>query len=698
MKKLLLLLLLPIGGLFAQKVPPDCVIPFSFTASGQVTSNSTCGAPNGQANGNGIASWILVYYNYNFSAISLLVQSAPDNNGVPGSWGAFGGTVLTSTQYPGSSGVNPNTATTSMFTGLAGYYPWMRVQLASVGGTGKVTGALYGFYNSTLAKAGSGGGGGGGGPTIAGTANEITVTGAGCTSPSTATCTISIPNNPIFPGVVTAGGFISAESFSGNLQLSGLTSGNVTLTVADIAGTAIAYMWPSANGTAGQILSDTGVATCPTLPAGAPTVCHQLAWISGGSGFAVQVNGTPLTGLTTLNLAAGSNVTLTPTGSGTYTVTIAATGGAATGGATNGYSAPAVTLPAAGTTFIPPVGGGLPSSTETNVQWTAPVTAAISNLGVLMSAAIGTGNTISFTFSDNTTPQTVTCTASGTGAGGTVCSDLTHSFNVTAGDKLTIRITTTGIVAIAPTITIGFEYGGGGGGGGGGSTRGTFTSRPTCSTSGSSYFATDVPIVSECNGSSWADWAYGRNVTLPSAVSFTTVLNGAVITTNGVAQINAVAGNNAYGEDIALPSTPYTLYLGFRCGMITGGGYCGLYVRDTTGTNIVTYAFQALGSNSANFQVAHFSNYTGFTGGVQDFPTATVNQGIVDNYIKIHDDGTNFTYFICTDRFNCSGSLFSQSRTANLTNPGFLGWFVTGNSGGSGQVNMVVFDFTVTNP
>ena len=291
MKKLLpLLLLLPIGGLFAQKVPPDCTIPFSFTASGQVTSNSTCGAPNGGANGNGIASWVLVFYNYNFSAISLLVQSAPDNNGAAGTWGTFGGTVLTSTQYPGSTGVNPNTATTSGFTGLAGYFPWMRVQLASVGGTGKVTGALYGFYNSTLARAGSGSGGGGG-PTIAGTANQITVTGAGCTTPSTATCTISVPTNPIFNGTVTAAGFIANESFSGNFSGSGLTSGQVVLSVADIAGTAIVYVWPSTNGTAGQVLSDSGVTTCPTLPAGYPSVCHLLAWIAagGGSGALTQI-------------------------------------------------------------------------------------------------------------------------------------------------------------------------------------------------------------------------------------------------------------------------------------------------------------------------------------------------------------------------------------------------------------------------
>ena len=169
MKKLLLLLLLSFAPLFAQtRITPDCVVTFTFTTTGNTPNTGTCAGPNGAPNGNGISSWILVYYVSGFSGISIVLQSAPDNAGVPGSWGTFAGTVLTNTQYPGSSGTNPNTATTSAFTGFAGYYPWMRVNLTSITGTGKVIGALYGYYNSTLAEAGSGGGGG-----------------SGCTSPCT---------------------------------------------------------------------------------------------------------------------------------------------------------------------------------------------------------------------------------------------------------------------------------------------------------------------------------------------------------------------------------------------------------------------------------------------------------------------------------------------------------------------------------
>jgi hypothetical protein len=181
-------------------------------------------------------------------------------------------------------------------------------------------------------------------------------------------------------------------------------------------------------------------------------------------GFPVQVNGTPLSGLTTLNLAAGSGMTLTPTGSGTYTVTFVSSGGTATGGVI-GYSAPVVTLPAAGTTFIPPVGGGLPSSTEANVQATAPISSAISNMYVVMSAAIGAGNSIAFTYRDNASSQAVTCTISGASA--KTCSDTTHSFTPSVGDQLAIQIVTTGTVVATPNIQVTTQYGAIGGGGGG---------------------------------------------------------------------------------------------------------------------------------------------------------------------------------------------------------------------------------------
>ncbi len=86
-------------------------------------------------------------------------------------------------------------------------------------------------------------------------------------------------------GNVSANSFAGTDaSHSGGANFKGLTSGAVMLAAADIAGTAIVYVLPSTNGTAGQVLEDNGVIACPTLATGSPSVCHQLTWasISGG--------------------------------------------------------------------------------------------------------------------------------------------------------------------------------------------------------------------------------------------------------------------------------------------------------------------------------------------------------------------------------------------------------------------------------
>jgi hypothetical protein len=80
---------------------------------------------------------------------------------------------------------------------------------------------------------------------------------------------------------LTAAGFTSSDTaHSGFLYNKGLTSGGVTLAAADVAGTNITYVLPSTNGTAGQILVDTGSTACPTLPSGPAATCHLLGWVS----------------------------------------------------------------------------------------------------------------------------------------------------------------------------------------------------------------------------------------------------------------------------------------------------------------------------------------------------------------------------------------------------------------------------------
>jgi len=125
-------LLLTAGAAAAQNVSrPDCIIDVTLTAAGQAAGGpGTCGN-----NINGVYEWRFNYKSTGFSALSVVVQSAPDNAGAPGTWVTFAGTVV---------GSNPNTATTQASSNFIGFFPWVRVLLSSVTGSGTITGQLYG--------------------------------------------------------------------------------------------------------------------------------------------------------------------------------------------------------------------------------------------------------------------------------------------------------------------------------------------------------------------------------------------------------------------------------------------------------------------------------------------------------------------------------------------------------------------------
>lgn len=137
-------------GQTANKVAQDCDIQFSFGGSGQRSPITGC-AQNAQ----GIVDWRLTYTSNGFSALSIEIQDAPDSNGIPGSWVNWAGTIV--------DGTNPTTNPAQGTTRVGGYYPWVSVLLASVSGSGTVTGHLYGckLPGCSDLQLGSGGGGGG---------------------------------------------------------------------------------------------------------------------------------------------------------------------------------------------------------------------------------------------------------------------------------------------------------------------------------------------------------------------------------------------------------------------------------------------------------------------------------------------------------------------------------------------------------
>lgn len=117
---------------------PNCAASFSFT------DTATRQFDNRQS---GCTLWTMTYASNGFSVLSIVFQSAPDNNGVPGSWSTFAGTVV--------SGANPMTAITQAGLVVTGYYPWVRVNLSAVTGTGTVKGTFQSYADSTKITSGS---------------------------------------------------------------------------------------------------------------------------------------------------------------------------------------------------------------------------------------------------------------------------------------------------------------------------------------------------------------------------------------------------------------------------------------------------------------------------------------------------------------------------------------------------------------
>jgi len=120
-----------------------CFQAFHFTAASQVQQMFD----NLQTLCNNLT---IQYSSQGFSVISMVVQDAPDNAGVPGTWVTFAGTV--------NSGSNPNTNIVSGTTVFTGFYRWIRVNLTAVTGTGTVDGAIYG--DQITASPGTSGSGG----------------------------------------------------------------------------------------------------------------------------------------------------------------------------------------------------------------------------------------------------------------------------------------------------------------------------------------------------------------------------------------------------------------------------------------------------------------------------------------------------------------------------------------------------------
>jgi hypothetical protein len=276
------------------------------------------------------------------------------------------------------------------------------------------------------------------------------------------------------PTTISASGTqaFSFNSQSANTFLAGPATGSSAPTFRVIVAADVPTLNQPTTNTAGNITATTN-STLITLSAlslpysqltGVPATgvssvfgrTNAVVAVSGDYTVAQVTGAAPLasptfTGIPAAPTAAASTNTTQLATTAFVTAALAAAGSAA-GIVT--YSGPSLTF--TGTAFFPIGGGGLSSTTETNVDLAAPAAATVKNFTVQLSNAPGTGNSIAFTWRDNATSTAITCTVSGSA---TSCSDLTHSFTASAGDLLDIRAVTSGTILSASTAVMGTQVG-----------------------------------------------------------------------------------------------------------------------------------------------------------------------------------------------------------------------------------------------
>lgn len=294
--------------------------------------------------------------------------------------------------------------------------------------------------------------------------------------------TISITGNQIYTGssritAGIAGTSLTASTIAGNAinGNSGATTG-ITFDASSTGNSALT----NAFGTLLHTVVDSagtnqwcdGTVPCHNVASGGGTTTNALTMNNGGSGAA---SGTTFNGSAAQTISYNT-IGAAPLASPTFTGTPAAptaTGGtsttqlattafvqaaiatAGTGGGIVTYSGPSLTF--SGTLYFPIGGGGLSSTTESNVDIDSPAATTVQNMTIQMSAAPGVGNSITYTWRKNGSSTALTCTISGSSA--TSCSDTTHSFTTVALDLLDIQAVTTGTVVGTPTVVMAAQMG-----------------------------------------------------------------------------------------------------------------------------------------------------------------------------------------------------------------------------------------------
>ena len=371
MRRLLVAILLMAGWsslVQAQQVslPPDCVVPFSFTAAGSTPAFDDRGA--------GCTIWELRYQSSGFSAISIQFDQAPDANGVAGSW------VIWPTLYSGSLPLTD--AAFSSIDGY-GYAPWVRVTLNSkTGTTGRTYGNLVGWRAASVGVDSRTGG-----LPVTATIGTATIN----------TATLATSSNQTSGAqktqIVDAGGAVLTTSAAGATR-------PADVIIRDTSGNAITTF-----GITGAVVLGTGTNSVGTVNVG--NVPHVIVDSGGGSNASVSATGSAVPASATYVMGdvagTGRGLTATNTAGSTYALDVNIVAGGGTGGT-------ASTVGAATPATATAIGGN--DGTDMQIPMVADVDTSGATHYTLETVLVNPGNPASLvTFAADAANQTAVASA-----------------------------------------------------------------------------------------------------------------------------------------------------------------------------------------------------------------------------------------------------------------------------------------------
>lgn len=200
---------------------------------------------------------------------------------------------------------------------------------------------------------------------------------------------------------------------------------------------------------------------------------------------------------------------------------------------------------------------------------------------------------------------------------------------------------------------------------------------------GNVYRCSDSPYEFVFSGGVWVPLVNGNVMTEPvsGTPAFSWLNQGGATEsgTNGglILTAPAGAGDALRVRYIAQPTRPYTITAAFRANISSDQNYhAGLCWYDSGSGKLTSWeVINNTGASGINIGVINWNSTTSFNGA----PHGAANFSWGDLiWLRMTDDGTNFTYYISSDGINFI-QWYQTARTAFLT-PGNVGYFLSCNN------------------